>query len=539
MIDRLSARRYLALFLPFLPAERHRRDQLRPRSGAPGNSARDERPQEEAPLVFHLRSANAIRVAAVNAAAARLGLHAGMALADARARLPALATEPFDAEADAALLAAMAEACDAFTPLVRPEPPDGLMLDITGCAALFGGEAAMLSRIDAFFARAGFTLHAAIAPTPDMARALARFGAARLAITREGRKAADLPVAALEADEAITVALRRAGLRRLGDLAALPGTALTARFGAGIATALRRILGQEDRRITPERAEPPLILDRRLAEPLGTLDAAETVIVRLLDRAAAALERRGTGGRAFALHFFRTDGAIASIRVETGRPTREPTAILRLFRARIEALSDPIDPGFGFDQIRLAVLQEEAFATQQARLDGRETHEAALADLVDRLAARLGRHQVLRLEARDAHLPERMQAARSALANPARSVLAATPGTSIPGIWPAPEPGEPPARPLLLFEPPCAIEAVAEVPDGPPRLFRWRRALHEIHLAEGPERIEPPWWEPGGRPPARDYYRVEDQQGRRFWLFRAGQFGGAAAPRWFLHGVFG
>jgi protein ImuB len=165
--------------------------------------------------------------------------------------------------------------------------------------------------------------------------------------------------------------------------------------------------------------------------------------------------------------------------------------------------------------------------THQPSLDGRAVEDEAVAALVDRLVTRFGRDRVLRFMAQDTHHPVRA----------AKAVSAAAPAPAI--AWPAPEAGEPPARPLQLFEPPQPIETLAEVPDGPPMRFRWRRVLHEIARAEGPERIAPEWWRDGPAEPMRDYYRVEDAQGRRFWLFRAGLYErGSEPPRWFLHGLF-
>ena len=102
-----------------------------------------------------------------------------------------------------------------------------------------------------------------------------------------------------------------------------------------------------------------------------------------------------------------------------------------------------------------------------------------------------------------------------------------------------PEPGEPPTRPFHLFDPPQPIEVIAEVPDGPPHQFRWRRATHAVRRYEGPERIAAEWWrrrDNGGL--TRDYYRVEDVHGRRYWLFRHGLYDEKPDPRWYIHGVF-
>jgi protein ImuB len=374
----------------------------------------------------------------------------------------------------------------------------------------------------------GLALKAAIAGTPDAARAWSRFGPGGIVLPgREGERLCPLPVAALEVDAETVIALSRAGLKTLADLAARPSETLSARFGEALVTKLRRILGREDCRITPLRPPPDCVVERHFAEPFADVASLEAVVARLVGEAARVLEARGQGGRAFEFAFFRSDGAVSRLALETGRPSRDGKALLRLYRERIETLADPLDPGFGFDAIRLSVPLCEPLSLPQHSLDGRAVEEEAVADLVDRLVARFGRDRVLRFSAQDTHHPVRA----------AKALSAAAPQPATP--WPEPEPDEPPARPLQLFEPPQPVEAVAEVPDGPPIRFRWRRLIHDVTRAEGPERIAPEWWRDGSDEPLRDYYRVEDAEGRRFWLYRTGfHEAGDAPPRWFLHGLF-
>ena len=252
-----------------------------------------------------------------------------------------------------------------------------------------------------------------------------------------------------------------------------------------------------------------------------------SALAALIGEAAVAMDERGRGGRRFAARFYRSDGALADLAVETSRPVRDAAIVMRLFRERIDTLTDPIDPGFGFDMIRLAVPVLEPLAATQLALAGGALGEDALAALVDRLSARLGRGRVRRFAPRDSHIPE-----QASFAFPA-----ADPQSS--AAWPMLEPGEPPLRPLHLFDPPQRIEVIAEVPDGPPRRFRWRRTAHEVMRHEGPERIAGEWWRAGQTAPTRDYYRIEDADGRRFWIFRHGLYGSErAAPDWYIHGLF-
>lgn len=471
------------------------------------------------------------RITAANQQAVALGMQPGMALADARARMPDLAMRPVDASADGRFLLRLAECCVRFTPAIALDPPDGLVLDVTGCAHLFGGEAALHEAACAGLARHGVDVRASLASTPHAARALARFGNTAIAPPGQAEALArTLPIAALGLDAETEIALSRAGLRTLGALADRPGCILSARFGEDLVRRLARTLGREDARIVSLRARPDCLAERHLAEPLIHLDGVHAVLDELIAEVAAVLEARQAGGRLFEASLFRIDGTARRVAVETGRPVRDAAVLQRLYRERLAALADPLDPGFGFDAMRLAVPVVERLDMQQMQLGGGTEQESDVAALLDRLAARLGRDRVLRAVARDTHWPERQvllvaaqQADAAALAIP----------------WPQPREHAPPDRPILLFDPPQPIEVIAETPDAPPRRFRWRQMPHDVALAEGPERIAPEWWRALPGTPSRDYYRIEDSEGRRFWVFRAGLYEReTAAPRWFLHGLF-
>lgn len=473
----------------------------------------------------------ALRLAALNPEACALGLTHGMTLADAQARTPAVRTVVHRPDADAALLAQVLEDFGRFTPMVATDGDDALILDVTGCAHLFGGEAGLIRAVDARARRIGLGVRMAMAATPQTARALARFG--RGGILEAGQDLAvvrALPIAALELGDREHQALTRAGLRTLGDLDDRPTAPLAARFGTDLPVRLARILGREDVRITPLRPPPPCVVDRVLFEPITETPDVEAVIGDLLVEAMAWLDQRQLGGRAFAVTFFRIDGATRRITVRTGRATRDASGVMRLFRERLAALACPLDPGFGFDHLRLLVPVTQVMAPTQANFEsgppnsnGRGTE--TLDRLIDRLTARLGPEAVGRFEPVESHLPER--AARLVWAGRGQGGLA----------WPARDPESPPLRPLQMFDPPQPIETIALAPDGPPARFRWRRVTHRVARAEGPERIGSEWWRrPGHR--TRDYYRVEDHEGRRFWLFRAGFHGEVPEPRWYIHGLF-
>jgi protein ImuB len=459
-----------------------------------------------------------MRLTALSRAALALGLTPNLTLADARARVPELVALDRDRGAEARMLARIMAGCVRYTPMAATEPPDGVTLDITGCSHAFGSEAALKTDLAERLDARGITACCALGDTPEQARALARFG-------HRGKNLHDLPVDALEADPAVTLALRRAGLKRIGDLASRPRKMLAARFG-DLAIRLGRLLGEQDRHISPERALPPVFAVRRFAEPIGRIEDALACLEELGSEVAQILLERHEGGRRFVARFFRSDGAIAGVEVGTGQPTRDPAMLIRLFRERVDALSDPIDPGFGFDMIRLDVGHCEALAARQDNHLAPSRYEEDLAELIDRLSVRLGARRVHRVQPENTHIPE----CASSPCAPSHTPL-----------WESTPEDEPPLRPLRLFRPPQPVGAVmSEVPDGPPMRFTWRGRAYNVARWEGPERIAAEWWrrrDREGRP--RDYYRVEDDAGHRFWLFRHGLHEeGSPQPDWYLHGQF-
>jgi len=482
----------------------------------------------DGPFALTDKTANALRLTTVDSEALGLGLAPGMTLADARAQVPHLEAWPHEAAGDAALLDRTLDAFGRFSPMAALDPPQGLVLDVTGCAHLFGGEAGLMKAAARLSERLGLQSRLALARTPQTARALARFGQGGIVSEGDDRTTARrLPVAALELASAETQALRRAGLKTLGDVDDRPRAALAARFGADISSRLDRVLGLEDARITPVRPPAPVMADRVLMEPLISTEPLEAVIADLLADTEKALETRRSGARGFRLTVFRVDGQSRRIGLGVARPTREAGNILRLFRERLAALSTPLDPGFGIDQLRMEALHLQRMDPVQTAIDEQDQRAEALDALIDRLTARLGPEAVTWVRPADSHLPEKAS----------RRVCASRPEADDGVRWPDLDPDSPPLRPLHLFDPPQPVEVISPVPDGPPARFKWRRVTHHIALAEGPERIEGEWWRrDGGR--VRDYYRVEDETGRRFWLFRAGHFGDEPAPRWYVHGLF-
>ncbi|WP_430649136.1 Y-family DNA polymerase [Bradyrhizobium viridifuturi] len=495
--------------------------------------------KKELPSVVVAKDHNAILLHAVDEAAVRTGLSIGLPLANARAICPELTVYDADPAADLKTLNDIADWCDRFTPLVALDAPYGLFLDITGCAHLFGGERALLQIVTHALSRRGFAVSAAIAGTSIAARTLTRHVSGKIvADGAEAQAVGPLPVSALGADSAVTTGLRRAGLKTIGDVAARAPHEISARFGSAFTTLLGHALGQGDAPISPRKPLPDYIVEKRFPEPIATDTVIALTLSSLAKMLVAAMDKQGKGARQLEASFFRTDGAVRAIMVETGRPVTRPEMIDRLFRERLDALSDPLDPGFGFDLIRLAAGRTEIVVQQQRDLDATVHDNDEISALIDRIAARIGGKRVVVHLPLESHIPE-----RSALALPAQHHLAAASAAA----WPERVVGEPPLRPLRLFERPEPIKVpFASVPDGPPHQFTWRRALHAVVRVEGPERIAMEWWKQDGAALTRDYFRVEDAEGQRFWIFRDGLYenelrdeaGAPVAANWYVHGLF-
>lgn len=523
----VMSRRILSLWLPRLPTDRLKR--LLSRSGALDDAR---------PCLIVAKQNNALQIFALNDAAARIGLEPGLPLANARAICPDAQVFDADKIADTKLLGDIADWCERFTPLIALDPPHGLLLDISGCAHLFGGEAKMLRMLCESLDQQGFIVNAAVAATPACARTLSR--AARTCVVAAGNEADavnNLPVFALGADGSITSGLRRAGLKTIGDVAARKPYEITARFGAAFSSLLQQALGYSDAPISPRKQPPDFMAERRFAEPVATADVITSVLSNLACRLTYAMGKHGKGARRLEASFFRTDGAVRIIAVQSARPVTRPEMMSRLFRERLDALADPLDPGFGFDLIRLSASHVEIVVQEQRDFDTRAQDNDDVAALIDRISARIGSHNVAVHLPCDTHIPERAE--RRA---PAQHHIDA----AMTAHWPLRIVGEPPLRPLHLFDPPEQVTAFATAPDGPPRRFTWRRVTHKAARVEGPERIAMEWWRTSSAALTRDYFRVEDEEGLRFWIYRDGLFGNElidekgnpVEPKWFIHGMF-
>ena len=451
-----------------------------------------------------------------------------MTVTRARGFAPELVVVDADPEADLAGLRRLALWAGRYTPFVAPDPPDGVWLDITGCAPLFGSERALLKDLYRRVSTAGYTAQIAVADTPGCAHAVARHVPAGRPVTIEAGKASSamalLPITALRLDTEIVEGLRKLGFERVEQLLDAPRGPLARRFGRSLHRRLDQALGSIPEPIEP--IFPPEVprCRRGLVEPICTAEAFAQVTGDLVAELTGELAAAGSGARRLDLLFHRVDGRIQALRVGTAAATRDAGHLARLLVARI----DTIDPGLGIEAMTLiAPLTEPLLATQE-HLGRTASRSADLGGLVDTLANRFGQSNLYRATPRASAMPERSVGRAEAL------------GEAGDCRWPDDRP-----RPGRMIDPPQPVQVTAMLPDHPPAMFVWGRRRYRVMQADGPERLHGEWWRDAGheadQPYAvRDYYQVEVEGGGRYWLFRQGDGENASTGpmRWYIHGAF-
>jgi protein ImuB len=558
-------KRVLTIWLPNLAVERWAKSNDSP---------------PDAPVVLTVEGTHGLIIHAATKAAAERGARAGARLTDARALDPALIAVPADPAGDAALVERLAKWAGRWSPLVEVDG-DGLRLDVSGVSHLFGGEQGLAEDVRKRFGRLGLTARIAIAPTTAAAWALAHYQPLSPPWEREGPDAAipsprsaaaespspargegliallaPLHVSALQLEPDTVRTLERLGLKTVAALMGMPRLALARRFRAGedVVDALDRALGRKPEPLTAAADEAPPRSALRLEEPATHPEAADQALERLMPHLVRQLEERHLGARRLSLTGFRVDGSLAVASVATAIASRDPKHLQRLLADKAAAL----DPEFGFDAFALQADWCEPLGAAQESLVEEPGGERELARLVDRLTVKLGPHAVRRPQAEESHLPERasgwVSAVSSSLSQSGGEGDRSTKSRGG-GVWrrplhhaasrhgPPPQPAarEERKRPQRLLDRPEAIDVIYATPEGMPRRFVWRRAVHDIARVEGPERIAPEWWRAPSSARLRDYYRVEDGQGRRYWIYREGLIGDGRGglPSWFMHGLFG
>ena len=479
--------------------------------------------QGQAPLALTGKVGRREEIVAACSAAAALGIRVGMAATHARALVSDLDFRPHEPHADARLLDRLAFlAVRRWSPIAAATPPDGLWIDLTGCDHLHGGEERFSRRLRAFCGRAGFTARVAVAETPGAAHALARFAPTDVTIVLPGdtvRAISPLPVAALRLSSTALGAAQRFGLERIADLLPVARGPLARRLGLPAIVRLDQALGSVSEPITPREDAAVPSVECRLLEPIGSAEAIAQVMEDLLGELAGMLRERALGVRSLRLRGVRVDGSEQVVAIGTSRPTREVQHLLRLLKLRIER----IDPGMGLEQFWLIAPHTEPLdAVDLGAVLAGETAMRDPARLVDVVASRIGPAAVFRVAPVESHVPER--------------AVARSDPVGVSGTWPRWQ------RPIRLFaRPEPLFRVIALLPDQPPRRFEWRGEAYKVVAGDGPERIHGEWWRRDAEVWAvRDYYRVEDAEGGRYWVFRRGDGlqSDTGDLTWWIHGVF-
>lgn len=472
---------------------------------------------KDKPFVMASPEKGRMLVKASNVVATSAGVFPGMVVADARAILPSLEVFSHDSLLEGRLLNALALWCLRYTPTAAPDLPDGLILDISGCAHLWGGEQPYLDNIVATLQSKGYGVRAAIADTVGAAWALARYGQGRMIAERGGQREILLsfPPASLRLDQGILRRMEKLGFRQIGQFIDMPQPVLRRRFGEALLLRMGQALGLEHEHIEAVRPIRPYLERLPCMEPILTLTGIEIALKRLLKKLCDRMAKEGKGLRAGIFKGHRVDGEIVQIDIGTGRASHHPEHLFKLFQLNISSL----DPGLGIELFVLeAPLVEEVNGVQNALWDSESFDNKAISELLDNIRGKMGMNTVHCYLPQEHHWPERSIKEVSFLEGKADVK------------WPKGT-----GRPLHLLSEPEPIEVMVPLPDYPPRHFRYRGKIFRISKADGPERIEQEWWLQTG--PPRDYYCVEDEEGVRYWLFRLRLYG-HGDPEWFLHGLF-
>ena len=498
------AKRFVSIWFPHLATDWHTRKQPQLRNMA---------------FVLKASQQNRMVITAANPLAQAQGIYRGTVLADAKAILPSLHTIDDKPGLTKQLLDRIAEWCFRFTPIASPNYPEGILLDATGCAHLWGDEEAYITDISNRLLKRGYTVSTAMAGTVGSAWAMARYGKGKRVVAEgaEVQEIRQLPVSSLRLEPLMVVRLHKLGLRQINDLLTISRTSLRRRFGPELLQRVQQALGETEETITPVYPVEPYQERLPCLEPILYLTGIEMALQQLLAILCKRLRSEGKGLRTAFFRAYRLDGGTSGIEIGTNRPSRNEEHLFYLFSLKLST----IEPKEGIELFILEAtvvedwdpVQEQIWHTRSGITDPQ------VAELLDRLAGKAGQQAIRRYLPVEHHWPERSFKRASSLTE--------TPATE----WKTDKP-----RPLQLLHPPERIDVTAPIPDYPPMLFRYKGELHKIVKADGPERIEQEWWIQQGD--HRDYYSVEDEAGRRYWLFRSGHYSETAQPLWFLHGFF-
>jgi protein ImuB len=470
------------------------------------------------PFVLRAPSHGRMIITAANAAAGKKEITPGMVLADARAIMPDLEVQDDKPDLIGKLLKRLAEWCIRFTPAVSIDIPDGLLLDVTGCSHLWGGDQLYVNDIVKKLNTRGYDVRVAMADTVGAAWAVARFGKSSFVIEHDKHFEAlmPLPPEALRLEQDVVERLHKLGLQQIHQFVKMPRSSLRRRFGQHFLQQLDKAFGQEMELLSPVQPLEPYQERLPCMEPIVTATGIEIALQQLLDTLCKRLQQEQKGFRTAVFKGYRIDGKVEQIDIATNRPTIHAKHLFKLFEHKLQT----IEPALGIELFVLEAPNVEEHLPQQEKMWDGSTglEDVRLSELVDRLASKIGMKNIHRYVPDEHYWPER--SFKSALS--LHEKLTTT--------WRTDN-----LRPLHLLPTPDRIEVTAPIPDYPPMLFIYKGQLHKIISADGPERIEQEWWRQQGQ--HRDYYRVEDEAGNRYWLFRLGHYHDKIY-QWFIHGFF-
>jgi protein ImuB len=470
------------------------------------------------PFVLRASSHGRMIITAANAVAERHGISSGMVLADARAIVPELQVQDDKPDLIEKLLKRLAEWCIRFTPVVAVDFPDGLLLDASGCSHLWSGDIPYVKEIIKRLNARGYDVRAAMANTVGTAWAVARFGKEPLIVSNNKHIEAlmSLPPESLRLEADVVERLHKLGLHQINQFIRMQRSSLRRRFGQHFLMRLDQALGQEIELLEPVQPVEPYQERLPCLEPIVTATGIEIALRQLLETLCFRLQQEQKGLRSSLFKGYRVDGKVEQISIGTNRPSHNLNHLLKLFENKIST----IEPALGIELFILEASKVEDHFPEQEKMweatSGLE--DIRVSELIDRITSKMGEQSIHRYVPAEHYWPERSFKEASSL----QEKLVTT--------WPCDK-----KRPLQLLPAPERIEVTAPIPDYPPMLFRHKGKLHKIIKADGPERIEQEWWLQQGQ--HRDYYRVEDEEGFRYWLFRLGHYDDKTF-QWFIHGFF-
>ncbi|HET9824094.1 MAG TPA: DNA polymerase Y family protein [Chitinophagaceae bacterium] len=474
--------------------------------------------QGEVPFVLASPDHGRMIVTAANSIAEEQGVETRMVVADARVLIPFLKVFDDKPGISDKLLTRLAEWCIRYTPSVAVDPPDGLILDVTGCTHLWGSERNYLENITTRLKKLGYNNRLAIADTVGCAWAISHFGEHSY-IVKSGEQTTallSLPPTALRLNENIVERLHKLGLKRIRDFIGMPRSSLRRRFGPEFLEKIDLALGYQEEKIQPVHPIEPYHERLPCLEPIITATGIEIALQRMLETLCDRLQQEQKGIRAAVFKCYRIDGKIEKVEIGTNRATHNTKHIFKLFEIKLPT----IEPALGIELFTLEAPKVEDVSPSQEKLWDKTCglDNVALSELLDRLSGKMGANLIHRYLPDEHYWPERSTKLALSLQEKATAK------------WRTDRP-----RPLQLLSNPEPVEVTAPIPDYPPMLFRYKGKLHKVIKADGPERIEQEWWIQDGQ--HRDYYYVEDEQGCRYWLFRSGHYTDRSYS-WFIHGFF-